>query len=435
MTPEYDELPIDFQTSPSEEFGYDEMEADFDPSEEESLTSLISRQPLRTASRVFESGVGGTGDLLDFIKSAVVYGHEKVTGKKSPFFEQAVKRDIPGLTPPTSPELRDLTRETFGKATEPQNEWERKADEVASTFGSLLNPGSGYLKPLAGALSSNLAKEGLKALGGGEGQQEGVKIATMFLTDILLRGNARKFVNNLYDEADALRPKGRVYVQSNKFKDLENSLQGIIETGEKSAVLKPLGQILDRLHSNPHLTVKEMTDLKRDLNKLRGEPGTLKGAKKLLNNMAKLVDEEIETWGKQNAPEWLDKWRSANQGYAGLAASDKVKNFVEKNYANPHLVGGLMSLFGGGLASGGLAATATAAGGAVAAAQTANILHRIMTNPTLRGYYADVVKYALAEDAKAMSASLNKLDKSLYKVMKEDEERKKNPKKFRALVV
>lgn len=436
MSP-FDELPVTYGDSNEEMLReiQEEFSREASPKkkeyEPESTGQSALRHATRTGSRIGEAVVGGAGDILDFLRNSVVTAGEKITGEKNPNFEGAVRREIPGFSPPTSGNLKELSSEATEGYTEPRTSGEETSDEIASDFGSLISPGSGFLKPLGVALSANLAKKGVKHLEGSEGQQSAAKIATMFLLNVATKGNARKYTNSLYEKADKSMPKNAlVKIDTNKLLSLEGNLEKGIPTNSKNTVLKPIDDIIKKLNSADEIPLDELVSIKRDLNSIRGEPQTLKGAKKLINNVSKIIDDDIEAYGKKNAPDWLKEYRAANEAFGGMAASEAVKDFISSHKTTPYLYAPLASVFGGALASSGAAGLGTAAAGlgaAAATAQTVNVMHRIATNPTLRKYYIEVVQSALAEDARAMSKAMNNLDRTMQK-MDMEEKRKEGQK-------
>ena len=238
----------------------------------------------------------------------------------------------------------------------------------------------------------------------------------MLFSGLINRPKTQELVGELFEEADAALPRGAVADATKLEKDLNklvDSLERGIKTTAKEQVRKPALEILRKIDFG-EIPVETLTDIRRDLNSIRGDPETLKGAQKLLSNVFSSVDEAIETLGKTEAPEFLNSYRSAIEASRGLHQSNVVSRFVKNKADLRKMRPDTLALFGviGGPKALGGAAAATAGATALETAQ------RTLTNPTIRKHYLNVIRNAQAQNAAGVTKNLSALNKAL-----EEEER------------
>jgi hypothetical protein len=319
------------------------------------------------------------------------------------------------------------------------SEEERPYYEAAQDITSMFMPGSGPLKawqrigiPIAG----QLAKEGIKMAGGKETSQEWGKLGLVMGLSIASLANGEKYVGNLLQQSESLMPAGKMI----DAKPIENSLTKLkASTWFRGADLpstRPAKQLINAIENNignGQIEGKMAIELRKNANEIQKNLGAFdiytkqdkKKAIKLINETKDAVMNGLDHYGKTQDPAFWKVNQEANKAYAAVAKSRVIKNFIEKNA--PSLKSNMAkNLFGAGTIVGELALGATlpmAAAGTLAGAtagagilKTAQILYRVMHNPTLRKYYANVLEYAAKENGKAMAANFQKLDDELSKL-------------------
>ena len=367
----------------------------------------IGRHAARTGSRIAETIGGIPGDVQDIIQSGVFAGLEKLTGHKaSPEVREEAR--IFSERAPTSKELKKISEEETGGFTSPQNETEKSVDEFIELASSLLGPMK-FRKTLGVALGAQGAKEGIKTLGLGEGSQEAAKFGTMFLLTALNPGGAMKYAKSQYDKANSLAKGSSINSRNlhTNLSELEKDLLKGVSTTEKNTVLKPIRELLEK-SKNGKIPVDELTEAKRSINAIMGEPETLKGAKKLLKAVGKEVDMAIRPYEKIN-PAFEKAYRPANEIFGAVMEGNKAYNFTRKLLGNKTILGSVV-----GEAVLGhpeyILPTAAAAGGALATAKGIDFFVRLAKSPQLQKYYTKAMAAAAVEDAGALRYYSNKID-------------------------
>lgn len=370
------------------------------------------RHIARTASRIGEVIGGIPGDIQDFIQSGVFSGLEKLVGiPVSEEMREKVKKD----RAPTSKELKNISQESFGDLTKPQGDVEKSIDEYVETATALFGPMK-FRKALGVGLSSQAAKEGLKIGGLGEDTQELGKLGTMFLTSMINPGAAMKYASSQYDKANKLAKGASIAIPQfkNNVSNLITSLEKGVETTDKNQVLKPARQILEKI-KNGKIKVDELTSAKRDINRLSGEPDTLKGARKLLGSLGKEVDNAIKPYEKIN-PAFSKAYRPANEIYGAVVQGNKAANFVKKVIGPKSILASLAGEAALGHPEA-LLPTLGIAGVAHGGARTLDFMTRLAKSPQLQKFYAKAMVAAAAEDARALTLYADKIEN----IMKKDQ--------------
>lgn len=411
--------------------------------EEEPTGEKVARVGGSLIPRALEAFGGKYGDILDLARHGIVSGFEKLTGKEQPGFRKLVEREVPGVHPPSSEQLRGLTKEFTGEKFEPRSEEEQSLQDIASSFGSLFNPAKGakgWLVPIGQAVTGEAAKEGIKKLEGSGFQQEASKMAAMFLIDVASRGNAKKFAQGLYKEAQAVQPNA-VIDFSNNLRALDAQAVRLgkgLSTPNKAQILKPLEELRAKASSG-QIPLEELIEARRNINEIRRQPALRELSnqdKNLvragLNEIDGTINDAIDKYGKKQAPGWLKKYREANTAFRGLRASEAVADFVKENAKNPLLAGPAGVLFG--LGSAFPLGTAGAIGASLATAQTANLLHRVATNRPLLKHYTQVISAAAANDAAAMNKAMKELNDGIKESLKREEKRQPQKRGFTPII-
>lgn len=363
----------------------------------------VGRHASRIASRVAETIGGIPGDLQSLFESGIFSGFEALTGKKLP--ELAKSRHFP-----TSEELQEASEELSGGFTKAQNPQEETIDEFAKTVSSLVGPMK-FRKALGVGVGSQLAKEGIKVLGLGEGTQEAGKLGTMFLLSAMNPKGAMNFASSQYKKANDLAKGASIQAKelSNNLNTMISDLEKGFTTAPKEAVMKPARQILEKINTgNGKINVQDLTAAKRDVSTLMGDPSILKREKKLLKHLGSEIDKAIKPFEKMR-PEFAKAYRPANEIYSAVMEGSKASNFLQKTL-------GMKSVIGATLAEAALghpeAIIPTVAGATsiIGAARTADFFTRLSKSSELRKYYSKVLLSAAKEDAGAVRTYAQKIE-------------------------
>lgn len=397
-----------------------------EPEKKKSFLEDIPRHAARTGSRIVETIAGMPGDIANFLKYMVsnVPGVSGLVGEAAKkYIPEQFKRSVEGkpgmlgsIPQLGSEELKQASEQASGGFTEAKSPEEAKSDEIFQDITALMMPIKGKLPGFARTLgtevAAQLAKEGTKLLGGSENTQNLAKAAAMFGAGILRPGKVNGYVDSLYEKSNSLLPEGAQVSGKKLSADLDKlivNLEKGIETTDKIQVIKPARQLLSKVQ-NGKINVEELVSAKRDINKLRGDPATVKGAKKLLSSIGKQVDEAIDLYKPQN-PRFVNSFREANEAFGTIAQSKKVSSWLNNLSKTMKLGSGLGLLFEAHQA--GFAPAAAAAASGYGALKSSELLYRIMKSPVLRRHYFDVLKNGMRENTNAAVKSLALLDYEL----------------------
>jgi hypothetical protein len=366
------------------------------------------RHAARIGSRIAETIGGIPGDVSSLLQSGIFSGLEKLTGHKP---SKEAYEKLKEYRPPTSKEIKEYSEKKTKGLTSPKNETERAIDEYVETAASFLGPMK-FRKALGVALGGTLAKEGIKISGMGEGPQEAGKLGTMFLATMYNPGGALKYSASQFEKANQLAKGASINVSG--FEKNLNTLIADLEKGvtttEKTSVLKPARELVDKI-KNGKLAVQELTAAKRDINKLMGEPETLKGAKKLLKILGKEVDNAIKPYERLNSA-FSKAYRPANEIHGAVMQGQKASNFVRKILGSKSVLGAVA-----GEAILGhpefILPTLAGAGATLGTAKTADFFMRLAKSPELQKYYARALTAAAKEDVGALRKYENAIENIL----------------------
>lgn len=405
--------------------------------EKQPLMSEIGRHAGRTFARGLETFLGAPRAIGEFGEMLVPEkGIETVAekiGLKEPVekgFELA-KKYAPYKLLPSSEEIRkNVTQHLFGEKLEPKSPTEAKADEITSDFVALALPNIGgelkLIKPLAASLGGAMAKEFAERGGLGEKGQTYVKLGTMIPIMMFNPKGAEKYKNQLYDLARKARPANATVsttLMQNEIPKLRTSLS----TGGIPKSAEPALKLLDDLETSmqgAQIPLDALERFKINLNEVRSgiykqlegnKPG-IKRAHEAVNKVAKIADDALQLYGKQN-PQWNSYFFPANEAHGAIAQSKKVRDFIKKK--GKKISDTTLGLFGiemlakEGIRKGALAKGVATAALGITALTGGELLARIFKSPTLRKYYFNVLKDATKENSIAVSENLQKLDVGL----------------------
>ena len=405
----------------------------------------MRRNTARTAARVGETLVGLPGDLREFSKFAGEWlgdkarsaiGKEPLTEEQKEQIREEIKPktwDLVGrLTEalPTSENLREgVTRKYTGEYLEPQSEWERFSDNVFQDFAALAIPVKGkipFARALGQSLIANAGGEVAREFGG-EKAEAYTKLGLLFSMGLLSggrKGGVKKYINGLYGEMEAAIPQGAEVATTNLSKKLD-TIEAVLKKGDpgatsKQGALKKIDAIRNKI-KNGTVEVEELVQFNKDINESIFELGELKRGENQLYKIREAVHDTLGEYGTNN-PDFLNKWKTANEAYAATETSRRVGNWVRKNVgAKEYIYAGSALGLEGSLA--GLPATlgtVGAAGALGATAYTAEIMKRIAKSPALRKYYTNVVTNSLNQNKGGLLRAMKQLDDGLKKSFEEE---------------
>lgn len=398
----------------------------------ESPSPNVLRHLARSGARAVESIGGIGGDLQGVIEGGVdklgkILGvPEEVRTKGA----QIGRKLTPLGAAPTSDEIREkVSRPLGGEFLEPQSKGEEFADEIVGDAAQLLLPIKGKipfgkkllthtLRGLGTAAGANVASSVAGALGADEKGKTATKLGSMLLMGALGRGNPKKYVGNLYKEAEeAIQGAPRVPAHDlrARLRPLERDLQKGLKAPSEKAVLSKIKE-LNKKMARGTIGIDELWASKRSLNEEMAKAlfeSPSKGAKARAKNLFKKVNKELNNelneYGKTN-PKFQNAYKNAEEGFAALAQSEVLGNFIRNNakYSpNSILLYPLVHAFPG-------ASVAGAAGGATAY-KGAQLAYRLAKSQALRNHYKNVLKAAAQGNSGAMNRSLKKMDEELMK--------------------
>lgn len=411
----------------------DESQKPFDfsqyqPKEPPTKLEEFTRHAVRTGSRIAETVAGFPGDVVNFAKfisESLPTPPKSLRGKPSVVQEYGKK----GLELiPSSNDIKEMSSYLTSGFTDPKGAVEELGDDITSLATSLLIPSKdptkfkSLLKSLGAAAATKGVGKGVESLGGGEKMQAGAEIGTLFLTGLLGKKTADKFVGEQYQKAKSQIPKGTM-LDTTK---LASSLEGIekdlsrgISTSTKNEVkgaiselrakasggAMPAEEIIESYHNiNERLTSKKLFD--------ELSTGERKILKHRYDTFKDSINEEISKYGKKN-PEFYKDWRNANQAFATIAQSKKVSNFLQDKLGKmpKYLTGSLAAelLFGHPYAAGAMGTSAMSV-------KTGELLYRISKSPKLRQHYLNVISEASKENLPGVIKNLKFLNKEAEKI-------------------
>lgn len=382
----------------------------------------IGRHALRSGARIGETLLGLPGDIEATVVPAINWV-AKQTKKHLGFGKPRTEEEIAeGQFLPTSRKLKEFSEKASKGYLSPQTEAEQAADEYLELATSLAVPGPKTLAgkkvfqgikkagSLAGLASGT--KHGLKALGVDEDSANIASFAALAVPGLLKARNPRQTVNALYAEANEALPKGAAISAQKIDPAMKNFLTDLRKgtaTPSKSAAIRAAEDILEKSKSGL-IEVEELMAFKRDINELMKDPHLLRRGEKFLPKIGHEIDQLIDAYGKHN-PEFIQKYRLANQMFGGIEQSAKAVNFLgryEKYIKNPYTLAAL-----GLLKPSAIPGTLEAYAVGKTAQKSYEVLHRIFKNPALRKFYGNIVKEASKENAKGMIQFLKKFDQKI----------------------
>jgi hypothetical protein len=398
------------------------------------LKQEIGRHVTRTGARIGETILGFPGDVVKFTKSLseALPKPPSFLQKEPNLIQKAGKKALESV--PGSEDLKKVSSYLTSGFTDPQGALEELGDEVTSLATILVEPAKAvesfpkFLGTIGKAFGKSAAVkgagEGSKKLGATEGQQQAVELGTLFMTGLLGKKTADKFISEKYEKAKSLIPKGTLLDTTDMYfalEEAESKLSKGLSTPTKDKVRQSLDELKAKA-SGGLMEAEEVIQSVHDINeimnskKLFDELNT--SERRLLKSRFDLVKDELHQevakYGKTN-PEFYKEWTEANKGYGAIASSKKVGNWFESKIGKlpKHLVGSLaIDLFLGHPAA--IPATI----GSYSFLKTGELLTRIVKDPKLTEHYMKVLLEAGNENLPGAIKHLNALDKAAKTIQK-----------------
>lgn len=388
------------------------------PEEDQNITvpeSLGGRSTERGLQRFSEVTLGFPGDVVQFARTL---GEGKPAEGRN-FLQRAIGSALEQL--PTSEELRARSAEKRPEL-EPVSEEEELFDETVEDVAAIKNPlikGPGIASTIGIVVAGQLAKQGIKAIGGEEKAQAAGKFGAQILASLFKKGRGvQTRIRNLYKNARNSIPEGELIQYPVKEAErLLTTLEKGVETPSKSAAIKPLKTIVEKA-KNGTIEASEAVQLDQDLNELISKAD--KKTKGKLLQIKKINNHPLEEYGNKNK-EFGDNYFEAKQAYQGIATSVDIQNFVKKNANLKNLAHA--ALFVGAeetLLPGSTALKLGSLGAGAASLYTYEIARRLNKNPALRRYYSNVITAALSENVPMLKRNLENLDRVAKKELQDD---------------
>lgn len=422
ISQEQENLPSSLKLKPkkSEEF------QDFEQDEKE-----YERSQAQLTSRILESVLGLPGDLASL--GASVFGKEQ-------------------NVLPTSQNLREFSEKASLGYTKPKTEFEEDIGQIASDFGSMAIPGAGHYslaRNIGIPIVGGLIKEGLNYSNASEKSQAYGKVGSMLALDLLSRrsGGVKKHVSELFKKAEEALPTG-ISVKATELESALNKLEKTLSAGGSRPTSKKSLEKLNEIKKeikNDKIDLKRLAAYRPSINEAIEELGgfNLEVPRKLkpqairnLNQVKSEVIKTLDQYGKKFNPEFYKYNKSANEAYAAMQKSNVIANFIHDKLPYSPQSKSVQTLFSYApiAATAGLAKLspigAVGALGGMGAYQGFKVLNRVKNSPTLRKYYGNVLKEAMAGNVAQTTRNIKALDMAMLKEERsllEEKESAKSP--------
>lgn len=405
--------------------------------EEESNTDWLLRGLARTAKDIGSVVGGSVGDLRDiaeFLTSALpeMPGREERI-EKNPLLKYG-KKFLKSVVP-NSQDIDEFANEMTGGYTEPKTKGEKFGSEVVKTIASRkLVGGSNRATPFARAavdvgvpLAGELAKEATGYFTDTPTKKEAAKLGTMVMFDLLLGvpyGSTRNYTQQLTNRAEQSIPNGHRALSHPQ--DLRTSLaqqRTQLTRGGRNATHDPALRRIDEaidFIDNGTMTRDRAYRLRGDIS--REVLG--RGGYELYGNEAATASRHLQQVRREltngmyrdatanRYPNFIEYDTSARRAYRVFQDSNRISNYIKRNYGDP-----VKSLLVKSLVYSGVSASTAATGGAsLAAYQGAKLVDRMIRSPELADLYAHTIRAASQNNALEMKKYLKKLDEKAYEM-------------------
>lgn len=389
----------------------DQIRANAATSSNQPAQESIARRGSRYIRRAGEALLGMPGDIMQLARQLPgALSDEQIS-------EQAFPKNVIGAALgmlPGSEEMRAMSAESAPEL-EPQSEFEAIEDEFVGDAATLMLPVKGkipFMKALGLSAFGNMTKQGIKAIGGGEGAQEAGKMGAMIFGGMFGKGRGvNKFIERNYAQAAEFVPAGdRLTYPMKKLDNVEKMLAKGAMNDAKSGAMDLLNELKSKAPEG-RMLVDEAVQFDKDINRAIMKAGKDKSKAGYLKQLKKAHASALDDYAKDN-PSWAKHYNEAKMAYAGIAESQDIQNYIRKhaNLKNVVYAGAALGL-GEMYLPGDRAMKLGALGATAAAIYSREIAKRLATNPALRRYYQNVLTASVNENSAMLARNLAGLDR------------------------
>jgi hypothetical protein len=382
----------------------------------------------RSRVRAMEAVAGMPGEFVHGVAAPLGHyvgkGIEAVTGKKVP--EEALYGAASVL--PTAEDIKKFHEKYTGEYYKAQTPGEIKSDELvqdASRIGAGLlmsggaKTGMDLLKKVFMITGGGQAgKEGAKALGYGEEEQEYAKLGSQMLMSLFNPKLGKDLAQKYYAEADRMPKavKGNARPLISSLREELNWSKSHADTADKAFIRSMLEPLHKEISQTGRLSFQDAREFLRSMNrnaeKLYELPSSSrKLARAKIDSIRAKFDPFLKQ-GNQYMPGWYENVKAGNQIYGAIEGSRGFSKFVKEHHSSL-IKAGVPTLMLDHLAS-----HALLKGGGLfgyPAYEASKIGYKMYRSPLLAKAYADAVVAAGANNLPAVANSLRKLDREINK--------------------
>ena len=397
----------------------------------ESMPQKIKRLASAHVARAFEGRAGFFGDMQEFASELigsdifpereVEMDKEKLGGFRFPSPEMLEGPNL-SYKAPTSSQLREQSKASFGEYLEPKSENEVISQEMTHDLSQML--GGSFWQKLIPVVAGQTGKQTAKSLGASESTQNKIKAGAMIGATLFNIGNAPAVARNAINEAENMIAPGVTFSSvptQNAFARLRNSdwfRSG--RTTNKGPAMDMMAQIEPHIASG-QIEGRMAMQLRHDLNTRRNfglfENIDKRQANMYLDRVDQALRESMQIYGDNINPDWWRAYNQANQAYAATRRSQTISEFIHDN-GSRKLFSNVSKAAFVPVVSGSLAAipviTSAALGGA-GLMKGIQVAHRIMRSPVLRRHYMNVVQQAAIQNVSGLKKAMESFDKAASK--------------------
>lgn len=400
-----------------------ESQEEFPFEEENDLEREVDRAKSMQMSRMIESIAGLPGSLQQ--------GLQDITGIKG-------ERQLPTIS-----ELRELSEKYSGGYTKPKNEMEEGFGELASDTALMALPGSRaytLLRNVGIPVIANLSKHFLISQGVSKDKANLAKGMLMLGMDLgyqsLSLGGARGVVNELYQHADSLIPRGAnmssVAYRHSLLYTRRQMLRGGVDPTKRQAINR-IDELIDIVdHHGNTIPIDELRQQAISNNRFIDEAGGFAFGEQVrlrtgrVDNMRRVHQQTLgalEQYGQTQNPQYYEALTAANTAHGALEGSNLASRFLERVLPVSFGSTATKTLFG--LSHAGTSAanyflhTPMITGSFLGMYNLARLMYRVWNSPELAMHYGRVIVGALSGNAPMVLKNAEALDK---KLQEEEEE-------------
>jgi len=399
--------------------------------ETETRGDWLLRAAARTSKDAIASvggSVGNMRDIAEFLSEALpeIPGREKRI-ESNPFLKYGQKF-LKSVVPNTQ-DIDQFADEMTGGYTEPKTKGEKFGSEVVkAVVGRKIFGGSNRATPIGRAavdigvpLLGETAKETAGLFTKNPTKQEAAKLGTMVLMDMLVGvpyGSTPGYTRQLTSRArQQLSDPQRALSNTAPLRQTLVRQRQHLTVGGANAAYQPAINRIDeaiRMIDSGNMTREAAYRLRENISReVLGRGGyelertAATEAARHQHQVRHALTTGLYRDARQNGYEsFISADQAARNAYRVYSESNRLTNFIKKNYGRPFMSHAAVALFHSGKVG-------AAIGGAVAGApiyQTMKIAERMMRSPELMALYAQTAKAAAQNNAPQMRSYLKKFD-------------------------